>query len=193
MDLSFVFENPSRTSNTPQTDAEDSSKKIMKNPNFSCEKDLPIVFENPSNSFNTPQTDHEGSLKKMIEKISYQITLPQEKLLAPHKRKRQSRKPPRAQNKFILFRKDYIARARKEDPVRTKSMNTRDFSKEAKQQWDAQPAEVKRLFTIMADVAAERHKATYPGYIYEPEKTEKRKDKHLSEEFDEYIDYSHCL
>ncbi|CAG8773082.1 40927_t:CDS:1 [Gigaspora margarita] len=188
MDLFFVFEDPSSSTNTPQTETEDSSKKIMKNTNFSSEKNLPFVFENPSKSSNSPQTDLEGSLKKMTEETFYQTTLPPDVLLAPHKRKRRSGKPPRAQNKFILFRKDYIARVRKEDPVRTKSMNTRDFSKEAKQQWEVQPVEVKRLFTIMADVAAKRHKAMYPGYVYEPEK----KEKHVPEEFSEFIDYSHC-
>ncbi|CAG8597321.1 16684_t:CDS:1 [Gigaspora rosea] len=120
--------------------------------------------------------DPEILLKEMMEDPPYELTLPLEELLAARKN-RKSQKPPRAQNKFILFRKDFTARARKEDPVRTKSMNTRDFSTEAKKEWDDQPAEVQQFFTILAKVATKKHKAMYPGYVYEPEK---KQDKQVA-------------
>ncbi|RIB09385.1 hypothetical protein C2G38_2044356 [Gigaspora rosea] len=122
------------------------------------------------------ETDPEILMKEMMDDPPYELTLSLEELLAARK-KRKSQKPPRAQNKFILFRKDFTARARKEDPVRTKSMNTRDFSTEAKKEWDDQPAEVQQFFTILAKVATKKHKAMYPGYVYEPEK---KQDKQVA-------------
>ncbi|CAG8482786.1 22610_t:CDS:2 [Dentiscutata erythropus] len=145
----------------------------------------------------------EEALKEIMKNPPYDLTLPVEELLSSRKRKK-SQKPPRAQNKFILFRKDYTARARKQDPDRTKLMNTHDFSREASQQWEDHSPQVKLFFTILATVATERHKAIYPGYVYEPEK---KKDKpaspispvslenfmgESSDEFEEYIDYSQC-
>ncbi|CAG8698812.1 22542_t:CDS:1 [Gigaspora margarita] len=132
--------------------------------------------KDPTFIFETDPEDPETLLKEIMEDPPYELTLSLEELFAARK-KRKSQKPPRAQNKFILFRKDYIAQARKEDPARTKSMNTRDFSTEAKQQWEDQPAVVHQFFTILANVATKKHKDMYPGYVYEPEK---KKDKQVA-------------
>ncbi|RIB09387.1 hypothetical protein C2G38_2209064 [Gigaspora rosea] len=134
------------------------------------------------------ETDPEILMKEMMDDPPYELTLSLEELLAARK-KRKSQKPPRAQNKFILFRKDFTARARKEDPVRTKSMNTRGFSSEAKQQWNAQPAEVHQFFTILAKVATKKHKAMYPGYVYEPEK---KQDKQVAASEENLTNDSHA-
>ncbi|CAG8470226.1 24025_t:CDS:2 [Gigaspora rosea] len=145
----------------------------------SCESNSTFIVENPifSPSF---QTDPEILLKEMMKAPPYELTLSLEELLAPRKKKK-SQTPSRPQNKFILFRKDYIARTRKEDPVRSKAMNTRDFTEGAKQYWEVQPAEVHRFFTIMANIATKRHLATYPEYAYEPVK-KKVKQVGVSEE-----------
>ncbi|CAG8656084.1 15140_t:CDS:1 [Cetraspora pellucida] len=136
----------------------------MKRPN-----EVKFVFENPC-SPDSPNTDRQASLDKIIEDSSYKFALPLKNLLNQRKHRKISQKPPRAQNKFILFRKEYTARARKENPDRIRSMKTHELSKEASENWKAQSAEVKQLFTVLAEIANEKHKATYPGYVYEPEK-----------------------
>ncbi|CAG8845968.1 3501_t:CDS:1, partial [Racocetra persica] len=114
------------------------------------------------------------------------------KLLAPRKQRRGSQKPPRAQNKFILYRKDYTARIKKENPNRAKLMKTQDFSKEASYNWDSQSTDVKQFFTVLADTVNTIHKATYPGYVYEPEKREKQVKDEYEELFEEIIDSTQC-
>ncbi|CAG8652003.1 24424_t:CDS:1 [Racocetra persica] len=142
------------------------------------------------------QGDPEEQLKEM--ELPCELGMPLEELLAPREQNNRSQKPPRAQNKFILYRKHYIARARKNNPQRTAGMKARELSKEASQSWDSESNEVKRYFTIMAEVAVKRHKEMYPGYTYEPGK---KKDKQVDleesfssseDEFSEYLNYDQC-
>ncbi|CAG8813168.1 16767_t:CDS:1, partial [Racocetra persica] len=120
--------------------------------------EIKIVFENPcSQAFAFENNNSQALLEEMMKNHPYNLTLSLEELLAPRQQKIPY-KPPRAKNKFILYRTDYIARARKENPKRVGSMTTRDLSKEASESWKAQPAAVKQLFTVLAKVASERHK-----------------------------------
>ncbi|CAG8843756.1 19999_t:CDS:1, partial [Racocetra persica] len=125
----------------------------------------------------------ETLLEEMNKNPPCELGLSAEELLVPRKLKK-SKKPPRAQNKFILYRKHYVALMKKRCPQRT--VRTNELSREASRNWDSESNEVKRYFTILAEVAKDRHKAMYPGYIYEPEKKNKK------DEFEEYIDYSQC-
>ncbi|RIB07825.1 hypothetical protein C2G38_1915178, partial [Gigaspora rosea] len=74
----------------------------------------------------------------------------------------------RPQNEFILFRKEYIAYAKEQDPIRTRSISIDEISKEASQRWKSLPFQVKQLFTILAEIADKRHKLMYPDYVYKP-------------------------
>ncbi|CAG8809785.1 14807_t:CDS:1, partial [Racocetra persica] len=146
-------------------------KQVPKNAEYSMKRstEAKFVFENPSCSPDSPNTDHQALLYEIMKDTAYKFTLPLDELLAPREQ-RESHNPPRSQNKFILFRKDYTARMRKENPNRTKSMKTRDLSKEASEAWKVQSVQVKQLFTVLADIANERHRVKYPGYVYMPEK-----------------------
>ncbi|CAG8484550.1 11202_t:CDS:1 [Cetraspora pellucida] len=157
-------------------------------------QEISFVHVDPSSSPNLTLTDLENLLKKLYEKVRHKLTLTSEELLAPRKQRKIS-KPPRAQNEFIMFRKEYISRERKKDPNRIKSMKARELSKEASVAWKTESAEfpaMGQFFKILSDVAIERHRKAYPGYIYEPDK---KKDKHKDEPegwFKEYIDINQC-
>ncbi|CAG8656072.1 15139_t:CDS:1 [Cetraspora pellucida] len=187
-------ENPSCSVDSPDNDQETWNLEPRNLYDPSCSLDSAserktYVFK--GSSFDSFNTDPQASLDEIMKNPPYELTLQQEELLAPRKQKKKTRKAPRAQNKFILFRKDYTARVRRKEPRRAKSMKTQEFSKEASEKWEEQSTEVKRFFTILAEVATERHKMMYPEYKYEPEK---KKDKQVAfnDEFEEFIDYSQC-
>ncbi|CAG8729566.1 5346_t:CDS:2, partial [Racocetra persica] len=116
------------------------------------------------------QDDPEALLEEMNKNPPCEFGLSLEELLTPRKQKTKSQKPPRAQNKFILYRKHYVTRAKKENPQRTSGMKTHELSKEASQSWDSESNEVKRINKWPLRKASDG----------------------VKEEFEEYIDFNQC-
>ncbi|CAG8541633.1 291_t:CDS:1 [Cetraspora pellucida] len=146
-----------------------------------------IIQENPCPSQNSLQKEIDALFAvvyDLLKTLPIDLKLSVEEILAP--REQNTEKQPRPQNRFILYRKAYIAHAKEEDPDRTRSMSIDEISKEAAQNWETLPRQAKQFFTILAEIADKRHKQLYPDYIYRPQK------KETNEEFGEYIDYSEC-
>ncbi|CAG8559123.1 10754_t:CDS:2 [Ambispora gerdemannii] len=88
-------------------------------------------------------------------------------LTNPAKKKRNDfDNPPRPQNSWIIFRKDYEAHLRLRNPdVKQKVKHT---AKECSLKWKSQPREVKHFFKTLEKIAYENHKHIYPNYKYKP-------------------------
>ncbi|CAG8691838.1 945_t:CDS:2, partial [Ambispora gerdemannii] len=105
--------------------------------------------------------------RQLINKPPYQLTLSIEELTKPAKKNRDnSDKPPRTQNSWIIFRKDYEANLRRRSPdVKQEVKHT---AKECSLEWKSQPSEVKHLFKTLEKIAYENHKHIYPNYKNKP-------------------------
>ncbi|CAG8629775.1 11354_t:CDS:1, partial [Ambispora gerdemannii] len=102
--------------------------------------------------------------RKLLNKCPYSLTLTIEELTKPAKKIRN--KPPRPQNSWIIFRKDFEANIRLRSPgVKQKVKNT---ANECSLKWKLQSSEVKNLFKILEKIACENHKRIYPNYKYKP-------------------------
>ncbi|CAG8501328.1 3150_t:CDS:1 [Paraglomus brasilianum] len=96
----------------------------------------------------------------------YKLTISLDMLL-PNSNCRAVRSPPRPQNPWILFRKDFEARYRKHSPT-TPARKISSFASEA---WKTGGRDVAKFFEVLAKVAAVRHQMIYPAYKFSPKKT----------------------
>ncbi|CAG8464759.1 13487_t:CDS:1 [Ambispora gerdemannii] len=105
--------------------------------------------------------------RQLLNEPPYDLTLTIEELTKPAKKKRDnSDKPPRPQNSWIIFRKDYEANLRLRSPgVKQEIKHT---AKECSLMWKSQPSEVKHFFKTLGKMAYENHKHIYPNYKYKP-------------------------
>ncbi|KAF0433380.1 MATA-HMG [Gigaspora margarita] len=141
--------------------------------------ELQIIHEtlsfSPSPSL---QYDHDSFLMQQISNPPYNLSLSLDILLAP------SRKSPthlpRPQNSFVLFRKDYNARMRLLNSIKSENLSAKCISANAKVEWSRQPATVKNFFKVLAKEADKRHKKMFPHYKYQPKC--KSKDKRSENE-----------
>ncbi|CAG8524122.1 4649_t:CDS:2 [Ambispora gerdemannii] len=103
----------------------------------------------------------------LLSKCSYQLTLSIEELTKPAVRKRDnSDKPPRPQNSWIIFRRDYEAHLRLcNQHIKQKVKET---AKECSLKWRELSSETKHFFKILEKIACENHKSLYPNYKYKP-------------------------
>ncbi|CAG8688733.1 15017_t:CDS:1, partial [Racocetra fulgida] len=112
----------------------------------------------------------------------YQLTIEIEELVSPPKNSRKAKKfqknphstsPPRPQNDFILFRRDFYAKLR----VEGIKMKNGDISRLVSEVWNQQPNEVRRYFKLLEKLAIERHNEAFPDYKYSPKKSNAKKPK----------------
>ncbi|CAG8499542.1 1771_t:CDS:1 [Dentiscutata heterogama] len=140
----------------------------------SLNNEIKIVYENPSSSINSLQMEHDDLMAIVYELLNelppeHKPTLSIEEILAPREQENNTQKQPRYQNKFILYLKECIAYEKTQDPLRT---NPISLQKKAGENWERLPSQIKQLFTILAEIAAKRHKLKYPDYVYKPQKKE---------------------
>ncbi|CAG8514316.1 2058_t:CDS:2, partial [Racocetra fulgida] len=83
-----------------------------------------------------------------------------------------SSSPPRPQNAFVLFRRDFSAKLK----LKEMKMNNGDVSRLASEEWSKQPKEVLRFFEFLENLAKDRHKKIYPDYSYSPKRKSKSKN-----------------
>ncbi|CAG8531825.1 8372_t:CDS:1 [Cetraspora pellucida] len=112
----------------------------------------------------------------------YQLTLEIDELISPPKNSRKAKKflknphtssPPRPQNAFVLFRRDFYAKLR----IEGIKMKNGDISRLASEEWHKQPKEVLRYFEILEQLAKDKHNEMYPDYKYSPQKNNGKKSK----------------
>ncbi|CAG8506186.1 5035_t:CDS:2 [Paraglomus brasilianum] len=88
-------------------------------------------------------------------------------LLNPiNKNNTENNSPPRPQNAWVIFRKDFENRLRRLDPNHPHTVQ--DISKSASKSWKKQPDVVKKYFKLLSKLALKLHKETYPDYQYKP-------------------------
>ncbi|CAG8766417.1 26541_t:CDS:1 [Dentiscutata erythropus] len=103
-----------------------------------------------------------------------ELTLDVENLIYPSNNLRRSRKtddPPRPQNSFLLFRKDFVAKYRLLH--QNEKISLIKISKLAAERWNVQPPSVRIFFKQLELKALKKHKEMYPNYRYSPNKKKK--------------------
>ncbi|CAG8610362.1 8558_t:CDS:1 [Paraglomus brasilianum] len=105
----------------------------------------------------------------------YNLFLSLDVLLDPTYKSRVKQCPllPRAQNSWIIFRRDFESRLRDQHP--TKSYTVHDVSKIAGDLWKVQSDVVKEYFCVLSKLAQKRHQLAFPDYVYKPKRTRQRK------------------
>ncbi|CAG8555945.1 7187_t:CDS:2 [Ambispora gerdemannii] len=106
----------------------------------------------------------------ILSKCPYQLTLSIEELTKPAVKNRgESDKPPRPQNSWIIFRKDYEANLRL--CYQHVKLKVKETAKECSLKWRKLPSEVKHFFKILEKIACANHQNLYPNYKYKPQNT----------------------
>ncbi|CAG8481862.1 3839_t:CDS:2 [Ambispora gerdemannii] len=103
----------------------------------------------------------------ILSECPYKLTLSIEELTKSAVKKRgNSEKPPRPQNSWIIFRRDYEAQLRLFNQ-HTKQ-KVKETAKKCSLKWQELSNEVKHFFKILEKIACENHKNLYPNYKYKP-------------------------
>ncbi|CAG8444721.1 hypothetical protein C2G38_2070007 [Gigaspora rosea] len=140
------------------------SEEIQLSFNVSPDPDMKCFYENSLNEF------YGGS-------PPYNLTIKIEELISPPKNSRKAVKfrkdpssssPPRPQNAFLLFRRDFYAKLKK---LKQTKLKTGDVSRLASEEWRKQPKDVLRFFEILENLAKDKHSQEYPDYKYSPKKS----------------------
>ncbi|CAG8501309.1 3149_t:CDS:2 [Paraglomus brasilianum] len=146
---------------------------------FRSIKPAPQNYTRPSSSVISPKlsifdfidtlTPRERSL---VFNPPYDLKISLEDLLCSTRQQQNSRtkkNPPRAPNAWILFRKSFANEYRAQNPDKPWTMQK--ISTLARDNWNIQSNTVKEYFATLAKLALQRHRATYPNYLYQPRKT----------------------
>ncbi|CAG8598696.1 4769_t:CDS:1 [Ambispora gerdemannii] len=103
--------------------------------------------------------------KELLSKCPYRLTLTIEELTNPSAKKcGNPDKPPRPQNSWIIFRRDYEANLRLRNP--DVKIKVTDTAKECSLKWKSK--EVKDFFKLLEKIAYMNHKNIYPNYKFKP-------------------------
>ncbi|CAG8477083.1 37122_t:CDS:1 [Racocetra persica] len=129
---------------------------------------------------------YENSLdNELFRNPPYPLAMKIEELILPPKNSRKATKnrkkpystpPPRPQNSWVLFRRNFTELHKKSKG--TKITNS-EISRLAAEEWRNQPGKVRQFFEILETFAKEKHKEAYPGYQFRPKKKEKPKSKKI--------------
>ncbi|CAG8830129.1 44634_t:CDS:1 [Gigaspora margarita] len=117
------------------------------------------------NSFNNELFS--GSPYKLTLSVEELISHPSNTRVAKrHRKNPQFASPPRPLNRFFLFRRDFIAKQKRNG----RKMKLADISCLAKNVWEDLPKEAVRCFEVLEQLAKDRHKEIYKGFKYNPKK-----------------------
>ncbi|CAG8567185.1 3096_t:CDS:1 [Paraglomus brasilianum] len=109
---------------------------------------------------------------ELIRNPPYPLTISYDSILNPiRKRRKNSNKrnlPPRPQNAWVLFRRNFQSQERSQRPDGSHTL--KEISKTAAENWKSQPKEVKQYFNLLSKLASRQHKVMYPEYVYNPRK-----------------------
>src|SRR6185312_6749213 len=109
---------------------------------------------------------------ELIRNPPYPLTISYDSILNPiRKRRKNSNKrnlPPRPQNAWVLFRRNFQSQERSQRPDGPHTL--KQISKTAAENWKSQPKEVKQYFNLLSKLASRQHKVMYPEYVYNPRK-----------------------
>ncbi|CAG8594596.1 8494_t:CDS:1, partial [Ambispora gerdemannii] len=105
--------------------------------------------------------------RQILKKCPYRLTLSIDELTKSAVKKHHDfDKPPRPQNSWIIFRRDYAAYLRLWD--RHSKSKIAETAKECSLKWQKLSSEVKNFFKVLEKIACENHKLVYPNYKYKP-------------------------
>ncbi|CAG8528421.1 6564_t:CDS:1 [Paraglomus occultum] len=133
-----------------------------------------LIFPTPLCHSTDTLTSHERNL---LDNPPYALSMSLNSLTNPGRRQNenQNSKFPRPSNSWIIFRTNFASRLRSQYP--NALYKVQDVSRLASMEWNSLPILVKKYFDILAKLALQRHKKTYLGYIYKPNRMKQNKKK----------------
>ncbi|KAF0429702.1 MATA-HMG [Gigaspora margarita] len=114
--------------------------------------------------------------------VPYKLSLNIDDLINPSKTSRRSKKtndPPRPQNCFVLFRRDFEVKYRllhKDENIFSKKISSL-----AAESWNVQPPSVRFFFKQLEVKALNKHQEMFPNYRYQPNKKKQNPNNVLGE------------
>lgn len=121
-----------------------------------------------------PNETYPTKIMETLQTSTYRLSLDFNALVSPA-RNHDDSTIGRPQNAWILFRKNFATRVRKEH----QNLAIGEVSKRASNEWKKAPPKVKRLFGALAEVAKKRHKLIHPGSIYKGQPSSKKPGRPL--------------
>lgn len=115
--------------------------------------------------------------RNLLENPPYHLSLSHEQLLGFKNKSRLSKPPPRPQNAWVLYRKNFEEFLRLQDPDVVYRLE--DVSKEAGSQWRQEPTKVKEYFHALSKKAQEKHRLVYPDYVYNPKRRKTKRKAYM--------------
>ncbi|CAG8531809.1 8371_t:CDS:1 [Cetraspora pellucida] len=130
---------------------------------------------------------------KLFKDPPYPLALEINELILPPENSRKAirfkknpySKPPRPQNAWIIFRRNYTALSKSKGV----KMSNADISRSAAEEWRKQPKEVVQFFEILEILAKEMHNEIYPGFKFRPERNKESKSKKATRDKPEIIEF----
>ncbi|CAG8828524.1 29503_t:CDS:2, partial [Gigaspora margarita] len=114
--------------------------------------------------------------------VPYEVSLNVDDLIYPSKTSRRSKNnndPPRPQNSFVLFRRDFEAKYRLFH--KGEKIGSKKISSLAAESWNAKPPFVRSFFKQSEFEALNKHKKMFPHYRYRPNKKKQTLNNVLGE------------
>ncbi|CAB4392081.1 unnamed protein product [Rhizophagus irregularis] len=144
-----------------------------------------------TSSFQSPMIPESKIVEEVISemdsltytKILQKITMPIEYLISPKRKSRKGNTPPRPQNSFLIYRRDFMSKLTTNYGPEISS-NLSYVSSNAGKWWSSESQEVKNIYKLIADLAKKVHERTYPGYVFKPKKKRSHKPI-LNHDFDD--------
>ncbi|CAG8789993.1 27053_t:CDS:1, partial [Dentiscutata erythropus] len=109
--------------------------------------------------------------------VPYSLTLNVEELISPSSRSENTGKPPRPQNSFFLFRRDFEAKQRLLHKKKEETIYSKIISPLAADEWSKLSPLERVYFKELEQEALKKHSDLYPDYKYRPKK--KKKDPNV--------------
>ncbi|RIB27526.1 hypothetical protein C2G38_2029315 [Gigaspora rosea] len=114
--------------------------------------------------------------------VPYELSLKVDDLICPSSTSRRSKKnddPPRPQNSFLLFRRDFAAKYRLLH--KDEKPSSKKISSLAAESWNVQPPLVRVFFKQLEFEALYKHQEMFPNYRYQPNKKKPKPNNVLGE------------
>ncbi|CAG8492344.1 23853_t:CDS:1 [Dentiscutata erythropus] len=143
--------------------------------NSSYDKSTYVQFTLITSDVKTSKSIHSLYNELLNIRPQYPLKLPIEELVAPARSSRRASQylekktkntPPRPPNRYLLFRKDFLANLQSEG----KNLDTKEVSSKTSKKWKELIPPYIYFFQTLAELAKEIHRVTYPGYRYIPRK-----------------------
>jgi len=133
------------------------------------------LFETPEFKAKLTRSINEHLEKKSQEGLTFPTNIPLNQLLSPCKKTRGKKgRITRPQNAFILYRKDFQDKIKKENP----EADFMEISKIAGTWWKNETDQTRNNYILLSTLHSTVHQELFPDYYYKPKPRQKVNVEH---------------